>query len=246
MSQDSRTAQTPRLGVTRPTMRNNILLAKPSLGQTLQLPPSHVEGIRHGIKSGRSLGVASAMSWQQPPSQAKAVSRRKQKHIDFIQMNKTALHHGLTTAKDQQTLLQSSMNFDRPSKPSRSRRRTASAPSSRRPAGLASGQSEALAEIISGQPGRDWRTAHHSQQLYQQSAHSQHPIGVTMTKTAILRQKYPKAPAEPLWKLKKFQAAQPAISTFRSPQARNRAQERHKLDSTDRVGVFGHGLHSSL
>eukprot|EP00730_Choanoeca_flexa_P018710 TRINITY_DN9115_c0_g1_i4.p1 TRINITY_DN9115_c0_g1~~TRINITY_DN9115_c0_g1_i4.p1 ORF type:complete len:247 (+),score=14.83 TRINITY_DN9115_c0_g1_i4:162-902(+) len=245
---DDRDIPTPRIGITRPSMRRNPLIVKAPTGHAVRRTPKRIQNMSHGIVTASSSSVATAMQWDEPCSTSARTRSAHTPRLDYIRMNKAALQHGLTTAKDQLELRNSMQLFRRTSETHHAGRRVVSAPPKRDyPAGIPSTQREPLDTLIRGEPGKEWYQQQLSLQTKQRSEKkAQKRHGISMTKAAVLRQKYPEPPPEPLWRMKRFRNTQGALNTFRSTRARDAAMRHHEVDSTDRLGEFGHGLHTTL
>lgn len=220
--------QAPQVGVVRDSMLANPLLIKPSLGQTktrgFPSPgPDFVYGTATTVRDG---GVSEALSsWHThsvPSSGSGARTHRLEK--DFVVLNREGVKLGLVTAKEHYHY-----------RATQDCRRPAPAPGPRGPLppcfppdttfGISSRPSTPISELINHKYAQHWLEEQQAKQRALQKQHLNKPkLGrIQDTRTTLLRKCRPLPEATPLWKLPHFQKVGPALSTFRDPEARQKA-----------------------
>ncbi|EDQ86045.1 uncharacterized protein MONBRDRAFT_28723 [Monosiga brevicollis MX1] len=248
----------------RGTLRTNPLIAKAPLGSSARAGVNaRAQSMTHGRINVKTDSVANAMAWSraQPEAVSALTTPASTTHsassngstgrgLDYVAMNKLALRHGLTSAKDQLALRQShrlerksSTNNTTPGR----RLRGPTVQDASQPAGATNRFDGSVGELMSFEPQRQYLLQRQaSEAQHRQEVRESRRVGIPTTKTVLLRQKMRSPPPSAPWKMSRFEKnAQPAISSFRSPRARQQALERHQFESVDRMGTLGQGLHAA-
>jgi len=224
---------------------NNPLLLKAEIGKPLKrgfnLPSDH---FTYGKNSqGKNFGTAETFSWKTklaPLNQKDQLKRR-----DFISMNKSATQSGLITAQEHfQYRATHDASYNKHKTDERNRRSKHVSPTV--VYGVPTKPSTPVFDLLEHKYQDQWLeqnrlSAQVTERRKNTEASKLHKC-YSETRASRLRRHSPPVDPTPLWQMSKFQKnALPALQTFRSDDARQKAYRHHSSDCTSRTGVFGHG-----
>jgi len=234
-----------RLGITRPSMKDNPILASsiPKVGKR-SVPTSKiaVETV-HGLPSIYTGTVAETLVHRpKRPATAPAASSRR---LDYVKFNKVAVNTGLVTAREQQALRETT-KFYRPTSAAPMRSQYTNEAAKTMVHGVPTPEQDDIVALVSMSYRKDWiqQQRQRDQQEVEARLRRQN-LQAGTTKTVLLRQKGPQPAAPEPFVLKQFRNIPPAVSSFRSPAERERALLSQSLDGVARVGYQHQGVYAS-
>jgi len=229
---------------------NNPLLLKAEIGKPLRrgftLPSAE---FTYGKSSrGKMSGCADAMSSWPGNGGLQTINDANRPQRDFINLNKGATQCGLVTAPEQ---VQYRATHDATKQ---ELAKHSSQPLKRLPPNMVYGvptkPSTPVFDLLEHKYQDRWLLEKRKNELAnvvlgEERAKSKSARGYSYceTRASRLRRYSPPVDAPPLWQMTKYQKVLPALTTFRSADARLKAFDHHKSDCTSRTGVFGHGTY---
>ncbi|XP_014341644.1 cilia- and flagella-associated protein 77 [Latimeria chalumnae] len=224
-----------RLGVLRPSMKDNQLLVKSELGKTRRrcytIPgPDFIYGIYCNIKDG---GVAEAIGhWNSiKPISEKTFFTAEQ---DFVALNREAVKAGLVTPAEHYNFR--TFHDMKVKIPDNERFKIRKAPPDMT-FGIPTRPSTPMFELLEHKYGECWI---HDRKLAEKrpkkpTLRNTNQGKIFETRASILRKYQPPVDPQPLWHLPRFQRTLPHLDTFANPDLRNKALNKalnsEKLDS---------------
>eukprot|EP00043_Microstomoeca_roanoka_P008803 m.84596 g.84596 ORF g.84596 m.84596 type:complete len:308 (+) comp14393_c5_seq1:219-1142(+) len=237
---------TPRLGTSARAPQASVLLKKSQVGMSLSMGTKEMQEMVHGVRTHKTRSVHDSLTSWDTVAQTLPQLKKEKPKLDYIEMNRRAITRGLVSPREQLSMRQTEVVYQRQKSPYRRKTEDTSYLQSL-VHGRRSEYSTSVAELMTSMAGDKWLAERKALEVRQHEAkRAAQNKGYAMTRAAILRTKRPEPPAEPLWQMKRFQNVQPSLSTFRTDAAKEHSKAQHELLSTDRVGFAGQGVPKSL
>lgn len=230
----------------------NPLLQKPEIGQPTRrgftLP--HLDFTYGKSNQSNASGAGDAMaSWTNTKNSQLSPLKAEANKRNFIAMNRMAPSCGLVNSQEQSQYRATQGNFQTQGTTKLAKSAPVSSMSRNRVFGVPTKPSTPVFDLLEHKYQEHWVKQNLTASLAARQREEQ-KSGSKMksyceTRASRLRRYSPPVEGKPLWQMKRFQKQDPALQTFRTADARQKAFEHHKSDCTSRTGVFGHGTYEN-
>lgn len=242
------------LGRSRSSMKKNYLIQRqhPRIGS---VPPPTVAPVQPEKTYGRKNDFAdggvpalingldeSKIADKKKKNKQRSKSQETPRQLNYLEMNKRSVQHGLVNAKEQ-FRLRDAVQVEKPVTIGKPRPR-ADAPKDGRVFGAPSQHDFSLPALLSHEYQRQWTEKQLERSRSEVDLMTKKPLKTGTTRATMLRQKTlePEQP-QALWKMSKYEQVAPIVSSFRDASFRERAFESHKSDGVARSGEQQQGIY---